>query len=258
MSASLITGASSGIGEQFAYALARERRDLVLVARREDRLAAVADKARQEGARQVTVIASDLSHREAPGALYARLEADRIPIDILVNNAGFGTRGEFAKLPLDRELEEIDLNVNALVAMTRLFVPAMIAARHGTIINVASTASFQPLPYMAVYAATKAFVVSFTQAIATELAGTGVNVSALCPGPVVTEFQAVAGIEKVRLPPIGVVDAKTVAEDGLRAARRGTAVAISGRVNAVLANVSHLMPKSLVTRIAASMYRPKE
>jgi len=258
MSASLITGASSGIGEQFAYALAREHRDLVLVARREDRLAVVADNARKLGGRQVTVIPADLSRREAPAALFARLDADKASIDILINNAGFGTRGEFAKLPLDRELEEIDLNVSSLVALTRLFVPAMVTARHGTIINVASMAGFQPVPYMATYAATKAFVVSFTQGIATELTGTGVNISAICPGPVLTEFQAVAGIEKVRLPSIGVVDAKTVAEDGLRAARRGTAVAISGKVNTVLAGVTHFVPKSLVSRIAGSIYRPKE
>jgi short-subunit dehydrogenase len=258
MDVALVTGASSGIGEQFAYVLAREGRDLVIVARRKDRLETVAEKARKEGAPHVRSIAADLSARDAPGALFESLRDDKISVDILINNAGFGTRGRFDRLALTRELEEIELNVNALVALTRLFLPAMVAAHRGTIINVASIAGFQPLPYMATYAATKAFVVSFTQAIAAELAGTGVNVSALCPGPVLTEFQAVAGITKVRFPSLGLVDPKTVAEDGLAAARRGKAVSISGRLNAAMTRAARFAPRGLVTRIAASVYRPDD
>ncbi|MGH7907718.1 MAG: SDR family NAD(P)-dependent oxidoreductase, partial [Candidatus Binataceae bacterium] len=166
MATALITGASSGIGEEFAYALAREKYDLALVARRGDRLKSVGQKARAFGAARIKTIMADLSRRDTPGLIYRELEKDGTGVDYLVNNAGFGTRGRFHRMPLARELEEIDVNVTALVALTHLFAPGMAARRRGTIINVASTAAFQPLPFMATYAATKAFVVSFTIALA--------------------------------------------------------------------------------------------
>jgi hypothetical protein len=200
MPTALITGASSGIGEQFAYALAREKYDLVLTARREDRLNVVAGNARERGASRAEIIAIDLANHDSPRQIFERISAAQIEIDYLINNAGFGTTGRFDRLPLERELEEIDLNVTSLVALTHLFLPAMAARRRGTIINVASTAAFQALPYMATYAATKAFVLSFTEAVAGEMAGTGVRVMALCPGPVRTEFQAIAKNERGRRP----------------------------------------------------------
>src|SRR5260370_29448183 len=192
LSTALITGASSGLGEQFAYALAREHYDLVLAARREDRLAAVARRARTLGAGTVRTIRADLARPEAPAALYQQLTTDGRKVDYLVNNAGFCTNGTFHLPPLEREVEEIELNVTSLVATTRLFLPAMVERRSGTIINVASTAAFQATPYMATYGATKAFVLSFSEAVAAELRGTGVTVMALCPGPVRTQFQKVA------------------------------------------------------------------
>src|SRR5437870_1017940 len=161
MTTALSTGASSGLGEQFAYALAHQKYDLVLVARRKDRLESVAAKARDLGAEQIEVIVSDLARREAPREICDQLSASRIQIDYLVNNAGFGTNGAFNQLSPDREVEEIDLNVTALVTLTRLLLPPMIERHAGTIINVASTAAFQAIPYMSTYAATKAFVLSF-------------------------------------------------------------------------------------------------
>ncbi|HUY20695.1 MAG TPA: SDR family oxidoreductase [Candidatus Binataceae bacterium] len=256
MQTAMVTGASAGIGEEFAYALARERYDLVLVARREARLAAVAEKARSLGSGKVLTIAADLSRRETPGEIHRQLEQQNLAIDYLVNNAGFGTRGRFSQLPLERELEEIDLNVGALAALTRLFAPAMIARRHGTIINVASTAGFQPLPYMATYAATKAYVISFSLAMAAELRGTGVTILALCPGPTHSEFHAVAGTGDARLPDFMFMDAKTVAVQGIAAARRGKSLHVNGALNLVLAESARLSPRRLVTRIVAKFYRP--
>ncbi|MBF6569043.1 MAG: SDR family oxidoreductase [Candidatus Binataceae bacterium] len=258
MPTALITGASAGIGEEFAYALARDRFELVLTARREDRLRQVAERATAQGASAVHVIAADLARRETPAAIFDQVERENLRVDYLVNNAGFGTRGRFSDQPLDRELEEIDLNVTALVALTRKFLPPMIARHHGTIINVASTAGFQPLPFMATYAATKAFVVSFSQAIAAEAAGTGVRILALCPGPTRSEFHAVAGIEDARTPEFMFMDVKTVVAQGLAAARRGKWLHINGALNFVLAESIRIAPRTLATRIAARLYRPAQ
>jgi short-subunit dehydrogenase len=192
MPVALITGASSGIGEQFAYSLAREGYGLALTARRDDRLQGVAAQARKLGAPDVRTFGADLSLRTAPEELYRAVAAAGLKIELLVNNAGFGTRGRFDTLALERELEQIDLNITALAALCRLWLPEMVAAGRGSIINVASTAGYQPVPYMSTYAATKAFVVSFSLALHYELDGTGVNVMALCPGATRTEFQAVA------------------------------------------------------------------
>src|SRR5262249_45474057 len=151
------------------------------VARREDRLREVATRAKSSGAPDVTIVSSDLCQESAPSEIYAQVSGNGLEIDYLVNNAGFGTHGRFDRVPLEREIEEINLNVGALVALTRLFLPAMIQRKSGTVINVASTAGFQPVPWMATYAATKAFVLNFSEAVAHELQGTGVTVMALCP-----------------------------------------------------------------------------
>jgi short-subunit dehydrogenase len=257
MATALITGASAGIGEEFAYGLAREGYDLVLVARREARLTEVAAKARSLGAGNVLTIAADLSQRKTPLAIHRQLTEQNVAVDYLVNNAGFGTRGRFAQLALERELEEIDLNVGALVALTRLFAPAMIARRHGTVINVASTAGFQPLPYMATYGATKAYVISFSLALAAELRGTGVTVLALCPGPTHSEFHDVAGTADARTPGFMFMDAKTVAAQGIAAARRGKSLHVNGVLNLVLAETARVSPRALVTRMVSKFYRPE-
>jgi len=258
MTTALITGASSGIGEQFAYALAGRKYDLVLTARREDRMNIVGTRARELGAGRVEIIAADLGDRSAPQKIHDGVTAAGVQIDYLVNNAGFGTTGRFARLPLERELAEIDLNVAALVALTRLFLPAMVERRRGTIINVASTAAFQGVPFMSIYGATKAFVLSFSEGLAGELAGSGVNVLALCPGPVRTEFQAVAKNENGRVPSFAYIDAAKVVAQGISAAESGRTVHISGMVNFVGAQATRFLPRAIVNRIARGLYRPAE
>lgn len=255
MAATLITGASSGLGEEFALQLAREKRDLVLVARREDRLRDVAERARSAGAPNTTIIATDLGLADAAAEVFRKVGAEAIVVDYLVNNAGFGTHGRFDVAPLDREIEEINLNVSALVALTRLFLPAMVAAKIGTVINVASTAAFQPVPWMATYAATKAFVLSFSEALAGELEGTGVTVLALCPGPTRTEFQQVASVEKAGVPSFAYMDAPTVVRQAIDAAKRGKSLKINGLINALMAQSNRVAPRSLARRIAGAMFR---
>ncbi len=256
MPTALITGASSGLGEQFAYALGREHYDLVLAARREDRLAAVAGRARTMGAGAVRTIRADLAQRETPGALHGQLATDGVQVDYLVNNAGFGTSGRFHLLPLARELEQIELNATSLLAMTRLFLPAMVERRRGTIINVASTAAFQPTPYLATYGATKAFVLSLTEAVAAELRGTGVAVMALCPGPVHTEFQKVLNIERTRLPSFVFIEAERVVNEAIAAAASGRSLCVAGAINNVLMIASKLAPRGLAARISSTLLRP--
>jgi short-subunit dehydrogenase len=254
----LITGASSGLGEEFAYALARERFKLALTARRKERLDAVAERARALGALATEVIAQDLSRRDGPAALFEQLEQAGVTVDFLVNNAGFGTRGQFHKLPLERELEQIDLNVGAVVAVARLAVAGMVERGYGTIINVASTSAFQPMPYMAVYGASKAFVLSFSLALAAEVGARGVHVMALCPGVTRTEFQQVAGTENVRIPAFGYMTAKTVVEQALAAVRRRKRVYVNGRMNRLMAAMVRFAPRELVSRIVGAMFRPQE
>jgi len=255
MATALITGASSGIGEKFAYELARQNYDLVLIARRQDRLETVAAKAKEIGATRTEIVVADLARPGAPLELQARLASASIEVEYLINNAGFGTTGRFDRLPLEREVEEIELNVSALVALTRIFLPSMIERRRGTIINVASTAAFQPIPYMATYGATKAFVLSFTEAIGVEAAGTGVRILALCPGPVRTEFQGVAKNENALMPSFAYMDADTVVKQALSAVERGRRVRINGIMNMAGAVAARLFPRALVTAIAGRIYR---
>jgi short-subunit dehydrogenase len=256
MPTALITGASSGLGEQFAYALARQRHDLVLVARRADRLAMVAARAKELGAGRVEIKAVDLGQRAAPDTICDQLKRDQIEIHYLVNNAGFGAAGRFHQLPLARELGQIDLNVTALVSLTHLLLPAMIERHSGTIINVASTAAFQSVPYMSTYAATKAFVLSFTEGLAGELAGSGIRVMALCPGPVKTEFQAVANNERAVLPSFVWVPAEKVVADAIAAAARGRMTYIAGALNFVTVQTTRFVPRAMVNFIARRVYRP--
>jgi len=256
MPTALITGASSGLGEHFAYALARLNYNLVLVARRKDRLDGVAAKTRELGAAGAEVIVADLARRETPQEICDQLVATKTSIDCLINNAGFGTNGPFHQLGLEREVEEIDLNITALVALTRLLLPQMIERHAGTIINVASTAAFQPLPYMATYAATKAFVLNFTSALAGELVGSGLRVLALCPGPVETEFQSVAKNEHGRMPKFVYVSAENVVAEGITAAASGRTVYIPGWLNFITAQSTRLMPRNVISFFARRIYKP--
>jgi len=258
MARALITGASSGLGEQFALQLAQQRYDLVIVARRAERLALVAERAKAAGAPEVEIIAADLARREAPQEICDRLAAKALTINYLVNNAGFGTAGHFCELPLARELEEIDLNIAAIVGLTRLLLPGMLERRSGTIINVASTAAFQAVPYMATYAASKAFMLHFTEGLAGELAGSGLRVMALCPGPVRTEFQNVANNETGVLPSFVWVSAEKVVADAIAAAASGRRVYIAGLVNFITAQSTRLVPRSFVNLVARRIYRPSK
>lgn len=256
MATALITGASSGIGEQFAYALAAKKYDLVLVARREDRLKSVGASAMRLGAAKVETIVTDLTQPESPAIISRTLETAGTEIEYLVNNAGFGTAGRFDRLPIERELEEIRLNVEALVALTRALLPAMVARRRGTIINVASTAAFQAVPYMATYAATKAFVLSFSEAIAGEIAGSGVTLMAFCPGPVKTEFQSVAKNQHGRVPAFAYQDAATVVSGAIAAAEGGRTVYIPGMLNFTTAQITRVVPRGVVNFFARRIYKP--
>jgi short-subunit dehydrogenase len=244
----LITGGSEGIGYELAKRFARDRHDLVLVARDADKLRSAAEELSALGAR-VEVIVHDLSPPGSGAALHAEVHRRGLRIDVLVNNAGAGLYGPFAETGLDRDLALMRLNMEALVALTRLVLPGMLERRSGAILNVGSTAGFQPGPLMAVYYATKAFVLSFSEALANELEGSGVQVSVLCPGPTLTGFQRVAGIGSGRPMHAGVMTAVEVADIGYREFRRGELTIIPGLRNRLLAFAVRLAPRRLVPRL---------
>jgi short-subunit dehydrogenase len=247
----LITGGSGGIGVEIAKVLARKEFDLVLVARNRDALEAAAGQIEGKYDVNAHVFAADLRRREAPEAIHDFLSNENIPIEILVNNAGFGLGGEFADTELTRELEMIQVNIAALTHLTKLFLPAMIKAKAGRILNLASTAAFQPGPLMAVYYATKAYVLSFSEALAEELRNSGVSVTALCPGPTRSDFAEVAQVGESRLFSLfGMAEAADVAEYGVRAMMQGTRVAIPGIKNKIIAQANRFAPRSVTAKVA--------
>jgi uncharacterized protein len=252
----LVTGASSGIGEAFVRALARRGRPLLLVARRAERLTRLAQELGGPG--RADVIALDLSHPDAGATLEAEIARRGLELDLLVNNAGAGLTGRFAELPLDRQLALVDLNARALVELTRRFLPAMIERRHGGVINVVSTSAFQPVPFFSVYAASKAFVLTFTESIAGELAGTGVVVQALCPGLTHSEFHQVAGTDRVAFTRTPAMRAEDVAERSLEALARGRLRVIPGWRDRLLLRAQSLVPRAVVRRVAGELFRPRE
>lgn len=232
---------------ELARVFAREGYSLVLVARSRDRLDQIAAELKPT---PVQVIAKDLTLAGAAEEILREVPQ----VDVLVNNAGFGVYGPFARMPLEEDLGMLQLNMTVLVELTKLYLPGMLAAKSGKILNVASTAAFQPGPLMALYYATKAFVLSFSEAIANELEGTGVTVTALCPGPTATGFQARTKLEKSRLfKRMKVMDARTVAEMGYRALMSGKALAIPGMMNKVLVQSVRFSPRGMVTKIARMM-----
>jgi len=246
----LITGASSGIGLELARCFAAEGARLVLVARNTAALESLATELRRDHQVESVVLAADLSQLETPGKLFSDLKGRGIGVDILVNNAGFGAYGLFADLPLKRQLEMIQVNITALTELTGLFLPDMIARRRGGVLNVASVAGFVPGPGMAVYYATKAFVLSYTEALAAELKNTGVTVSVLCPGPTITNFGEVAGSKKAKMFRVSSMSAEAVAKSGLRAFRRHKVVEISGVKNKLLVCLIRFTPRTLVRKLA--------
>lgn len=247
----LITGGSAGIGCELAHQFAAHGHHLVLVARRQDRLEAIAGRIEGKYGVKVATLADDLTDADCPQRLFDSLNADGITIDYLVNNAGFGLGGEFSETSLERELDMIQVNVTALVHLTKLFMQPMLHRKMGRIMNVASTAAFQPGPLMSVYFATKAFVQSFSQAIDEELRNTGVTVTCLCPGPVATEFAEIAGLKETRMFTASVVaDAEAVARYGYWAMMHGKRLAIPGMGNKLMVQAERLLPRALVTLAA--------
>lgn len=242
----LVTGASAGIGKAIATQLAGEGYDLILVARRQERLQELADTL--QGNHRVESV--DLTDKDARKALIERI-AD-IEIEILVNNAGFGSNGPFAENDADGEVRQVELNVTALVDLSRRLLPGMLARKKGHILNIASTAAFQPGPYMSIYYATKAFVLNFTQGLAYELRGSGVTVTAHCPGATASEFGAIAGNDKARLFQYGhVATSEEVAAHALKSMRAGKPVAVHGFINAFLATATGFTPTFINIRVSA-------
>lgn len=247
----LITGASGGIGYELAKLFARDHHNLVLVARSAGKLTQFADELQREPGILAKAVPLDLTDASAPHSLFDQLQRDGIAVDILVNNAGYGVLGEFAKVSLEDNLGQIQLNITALTHLTKLFLGPMIERHSGKILNVASTAGFQPGPLMSVYYATKAYVISFSEALANELDGTGVTLTCLCPGATDTGFQGRAGLENTLLfKKLRPMDAKTVARDGYRGLMAGKPLVISGFRNWLLAESVRFSPRRLVTAIS--------
>lgn len=251
----LVTGASAGLGVDFAKALAAEGHDLILTARRLDRLDALAAELRAAHGTRVETIAADLSEPGGAAALIAEIARRGLAVNTLINNAGFGLSGAFAGQDRDRLLAMIDLNCRSLVELCHAVLPGMIQMRSGGILNVASTAAFQPGPGMAVYYASKAFVLSFTEAIHEEVRAQGVRVVALCPGPTETEFFDAAGTGKdFKLRKLAGTPDKVV-RDGLNALAANRAVKVSGALNAVMAQSTRFTPRFVLRRMVAAIQK---
>ncbi len=247
----LITGASSGIGLDLARLFVRDGCEVILVARESARLHRAAEELHGR------VMAYDLADPHAPQAIYHELAST--PVDYLVNNAGFGLGGPFASNDRQTQLDMIQVNIASLVDLTRLFLPDMLARKSGCIMNVASTAAFQPGPLMAVYYASKAFVLSFTEAVAEEVAGSGVTVTALCPGPTASDFQRRAAIEHIKLmkkSPLGMMSSAKVADIGYRGMLKGKVVVIPGFMNKLGVQSLRLGPRAIVRKAAKKLQEP--
>ena len=251
----LVTGASSGIGADVARSLARRGHGCTLVARRAERLEELATELRDQHGVRVEVLEADLGDERGRSRMLARLSQLALNVEVLVNNAGFGSGGLFQELDAEREVQMVRLNVEAVVALCAHYVPEMVRRGRGGVLNVASTAAFQPLPRQATYGASKAFVLSFTEALHADLAGTGVTATALCPGPVRTEFADTAGIgeEAEGLPEVFWAESPDVAEQGVRGLERGRRVVVPGLLNRAGALGGQHVPRSLLLRVAGRL-----
>ena len=247
----VITGASSGIGAEMARIAAERGRPLVLTARREDRLAALAAELSPKV--RIETIVQDLEAPEGAEALVDALAARGIVPETFVNNAGFGLRGRFATMPYDQQIAMVELNVTTLTRLCRLVLPGMVERGHGGIINVASMAAYQAIPFMAVYAATKAYVVSLSEALHEEARGRGVVVTVVCPGPTATEFTQRANLEKSKMFSAGSMSAADVARMGLDGHEKGRAVVVTGARNYALGLASKFLPRLVSRRAAGKM-----
>ena len=252
----LITGASSGIGLDLARLFAKDGYDVVLVARSEGKLREIAAEFQRDFGVTAHVIVADLAQPDAPRRVVEALPA---AVDVLVNNAGFGVAGPFVERDLDKQLEMIHVNVAALTHLTGLLLPPMIARRRGRVLNVASTAAFQPGPLMAVYYATKAYVLSFSEAVADELRDSGVTVTALCPGPTDTGFAVAAEMTKSRLFSVAkVMSSAEVARAGFEGMKRGKRIVIPGMTNKMVAQSVRFSPRRVVTTIARKLQESRQ
>lgn len=250
----LVTGASSGIGESFARALAKRGSDLVLVARRGDLLEKLAEELRGRYRITVEALPADLTDPEQRSAVESRLADPERPVELLVNNAGFGTNGLFARLPIEREQAEIELNVVAPVRLTHAALPGMVKRRHGGVLNVSSMAGFGPAPLSATYAATKAYITSFSESLHLEMKSAGVHVTALCPGFTRTDFHATSGSPTDDLPEYMWLDRDGVAQAGLDAVSAGRAVCVPGLPYKAAMPALKLAPRSLLRGIASAAW----
>lgn len=251
----LVTGASSGIGESFARLLAQRGHDLVVVARRADRLEEVAARAKSEHGAACEVLIADLESDAGVAVIEARLHDDTRPVELLVNNAGFGTAGLFARSDLAREDQEIRLNVLALVHLTHAALPGLIARGEGGVINVSSVQGFMPSAYLATYGATKAFVNSFTESVASELRGTGVKIQTLAPGFTRTEFQARANMKTEIVPTNAWMTPEAVVKASLAAFDRGDLLCVPGAQNQAMMGLQKFLPRALTRRISTALAR---
>ena len=258
MPAALITGASTGIGRELAYIAAENGYDVALVARTAGPLQGVADDVARKTSRKAHIFAADLAQPNAARALIADVAQAGLTIDVLVNNAGFGLLGHFWDLPEDQQMQMLQLNIGALTHLTRLYLPDMIERRTGYILNIASTAAFQAGPLMAVYYASKAYVVSFSEALHNEAKEFGVKVSCLCPGPTRTEFDKRAGITNAKLfKGSHVMSAVEVAQIGWQAMKEGKPLAVAGRLNAAMAFLTRFAPRQMAAGMARAMQETK-
>ena len=253
----LITGASGGLGEEFARIHASKGDNVVLVARSKDKMNALKAELEKQYGISVYVISIDLSELSAPKTIFDELQNQKIRGDYLINNAGFGDFGEFAACNWEKQLQMINLNITALAYLTRLFLPEMIKHKYGKILNIASTAAFQPGPTMSVYFATKAFVLSFTEALANEVKNSGVTVTALCPGATATGFQTAAALDSSNLFKGSVAGSKQVAEYGYKAMMKGKTVVVQGLMNQIMAFSVRFAPRNVVTSIARLKLKAK-
>jgi short-subunit dehydrogenase len=251
----LVTGASAGIGAALAWLFAADGHDVVLVARRRDKLQALAGEMAKKHGVLATVLPEDLADAGAPSRIASMVEERGIQVEFLVNNAGFATAGAFSEADPKRELNMLQVNMAALVHLTRLFLPAMIARSSGRILNLGSMAGFQPGPFMAGYYASKAFVNSFTEALWFELRGTGVTATVSCPGATATEFAQAAGVTESRLFKKGTMEAHEVASHAYRAMMRGERLAIPGLKNKLGLQSLRVAPRAMVVRLAAALNR---
>ncbi|HLO85600.1 MAG TPA: SDR family oxidoreductase [Nostocaceae cyanobacterium] len=259
MSTALITGASGGIGKAFAEELAARKTNLVLVARSAEKLQQIAEKLQKQHQIEIDYIVQDLTEPQATDRVFEAIKAKEITIDLLINNAGFGDYGDFAERDAERQLKMVQLNIVALVDLTHKFLPLMRQKRSGSIINVASIAGFQPIPYISVYAATKAFVISFSEALWAENRDYGVHVLVVCPGPTETDF-----FTEARFPPAlaaannKISTPEEVVHDALAGLARGDSTVVSGGLrNQIIVNLQRFLPRQSIVSLLAKQFKAK-